>query len=81
MKTNTYERPSLMPAAHAQVPPAPFVASVWPIQMIMGHRSAQLELIKALQGSDANGFTTKSTNRVKTTVSDVRGVPPRGRPV
>ena len=77
--TVTYGAPSAMPACRTQAPTVSHLLA-WPIQPIMGHQSAQLEQASGPQGN-TDGFTGKGAANVKAFVADVRGVPPRGRPI
>ncbi|TDC25105.1 hypothetical protein E1211_31240 [Micromonospora sp. 15K316] len=85
MEIFTYERPAAMPAARAPLSAARVALAVKRPSVPQVHQvEAQAELIlaAALNGlRGTSGFTGMGIDGVQKKRTDVRGVPPRGRPV
>ncbi|PZF94200.1 hypothetical protein [Micromonospora deserti] len=84
MEIYTYERPAALPAAVAPlsaVRVAAAAARPWAPQVHRVEVEAELILATAPNGNqETNGFTGMGIDGAKKR-TDVRGVPPRGRPV
>ncbi|MCO1598457.1 hypothetical protein M8C17_25240 [Micromonospora sp. RHAY321] len=79
MKIFTYERLAAMPAAHAPLS-AVRVALTAPRPSVPQVHQVQAELTLTVGVNGTSGITGKGIQGAKKRM-DVRGVPPRGRPV